>query len=113
MSSDASCEESSVRERAGYNEAFGSGDESKDFLPSSERGTSARSPNGNESYTEGGEDEVEEGKGENGSDKNDVDVEGDGSNGEEGSSGGTSEGLGDNYPFLFLRIGLSTSFYLG
>ena len=41
MSSDASCEESSVREGAGYNEAFGSGDESEDFSLLSERGTSA------------------------------------------------------------------------
>ena len=37
MSSDALCEESSVREGTGYDEAFGSGDESKDFSPSSER----------------------------------------------------------------------------
>ena len=46
MSSDASCEESSVREGAGYDEAFGSSDESEDFSPSSERETSAQSPNG-------------------------------------------------------------------
>ena len=62
MSSDASCEELSVREGAGYDEAFGSGDESEDFLTSSERGTSARSPDGNESYTEEGKDEVEKGR---------------------------------------------------
>ena len=37
MSSDASCEESSVREGAGYDEAFGFGDESEDFSLSSER----------------------------------------------------------------------------
>ena len=37
MSSDVSCEELSVREGAGYDETFGSGDESEDFLPSSER----------------------------------------------------------------------------
>ena len=41
MSSDASCEESSVYEGAGYDEAFGSGDESEYFSPSSERETSA------------------------------------------------------------------------
>ena len=41
MSSEVSCEESSVREGAGYNEAFGSGHESEDFSLSSERGTSA------------------------------------------------------------------------
>ena len=38
MSSDASCEESSVREGAGYDEAFGSGHESEDFSLSSRRG---------------------------------------------------------------------------
>ena len=42
MSSDASCEESSVHEGAGYDEAFGSGDESEDFSPSSKRETSAQ-----------------------------------------------------------------------
>ena len=41
MSSDASCEESSVREGVGYDEAFGSGDELEDFSLLSERGTSA------------------------------------------------------------------------
>ena len=41
MSSDALCEESSVHEGAGYDEAFGSGHESEDFSLSSERGTSA------------------------------------------------------------------------
>ena len=54
MSSDVSCEESSVREGAGYDEAFGSGDESEDFSPSSERETLAQSPDGDEGYTEGG-----------------------------------------------------------
>ena len=110
MSSDASCEESSVREGAGYDEAFGSGDESEDFSPSSERETSAQSPDSDvESYTEGGEeaedggeDEAEEGKEESGSDGDDVDVDVDGddndSDGE--ASGGTSEGPGDNRPFI-------------
>ena len=37
MPSDVSCEESLVREGAGYDEAVGSGDESEDFSPSSER----------------------------------------------------------------------------
>ena len=37
MSSDALSEESSVREGAGYDETFGSGDESEAFSPSSER----------------------------------------------------------------------------
>ena len=114
MSSDASCEESLVREGADYDEAFGSGDESEDFSPSSERETLAQSPNGDEGYTEGGKDEVEEGRGENGSDEDDVDVDGDdvdvdrdnvdvdedNGDGDEESSGGTSEGPGDNCPFI-------------
>ena len=114
ISSDASCEESSVREGASYDEAFGSGDESEDFSPSSERETLAQSPNGDEGYTEGGKDEVEEGRGENGSDEDDVDVDGDdvdvdrdnvdvdedNGDGDEESSGGTSEGPGDNCPFI-------------
>ena len=114
MSSDASCEESSVHEGAGYDEAFGSGDESKDFSPSSEKEMLAQSPDGDEGYTEGGKDVVEEGRGENGSDRDyvnvdgndvdvdgdDVDVDGDDSDGEEESSRGTSEGPGDNRPFI-------------
>ena len=56
MSSDASSEGSSVREGAGYDEAFGSGDESKDFSLSLERETSAQSPDSEvESYAEGSE----------------------------------------------------------
>ena len=43
MSSDALSEESSVREGAGYDEAFDSGDESEDFSPSSGRETLAQS----------------------------------------------------------------------
>ena len=105
MSSDASCEESSVLEGAGYDKAFGSGDESEDFLSSSERGTSARSPVGDEGYTEGGKDEVEKGRGEDegvGGDKN---IDGDDSDrddtdGDEGLSEGVSEGPGDNRPFI-------------
>ena len=41
MSSNALSEKSSVREGAGYDETFGSGDESEDFSPSSEREMSA------------------------------------------------------------------------
>ena len=100
MSSDVSCEESSVREGAGYDEAFGSGDESEDFSPLSERETLAQSPDSDDSYTEGGKDEVEEGGGENGSDGDDVDVDRDDGNGDEESSGGTLEGPGDNCPFI-------------
>ena len=56
MSSDALSEESSVREGAGYDEAFSSGDESEDFSPSLGRETSAQSLNGeDEGYAEGSE----------------------------------------------------------
>ena len=104
MSSDESCEESSVHKGAGYNEAFGFGDESEDFLPLSERGTSARSPNGDESYTEGGKDEVEKGREDEGV-RGDINVDGDdsdedNSDGDEGPSEGVSEGPGDNHPFI-------------
>ena len=80
--------------------AFGSGVESEDFSPSLERETSAWYPDGDECYIEGGKDEVEEGRGENESDGDDVDVDGDDSDGDEGSSEGTSEGPGDNCPFI-------------
>ena len=105
MLSDVSCEESPVREGAGYDETFGSGDESEDFLPSSERETSARSPDGDESYTEGDKDEVEEGRGEDEGDGGDINVDGDDSDGDDsdgdkGPSEGVLEGPGDNHPFI-------------
>ena len=90
MSSDASCEESSAREGVGYDETYGSGDES-DFSLSSERETSAQSPDVDESLAEGDKEE-ERGDG--------TDVDGEESDGDEGSSEGTSEGLGDNRPFI-------------
>ena len=94
MSSDVSCEESSVREGASYDETFGLGDEFEDFSPSLEKETSAQSPDGDvKSYAEGseevedeGEDEVEEGKKGNGSDGDDDD------DGNEESREGTSVG---------------------
>ena len=56
MSSDAMSEESSIREGVGYDEAFGSGDESEDFSPSSRRETLAQSlDNKDEGYAEGSE----------------------------------------------------------
>ena len=56
MSSDALSEESSVREGAGYDKAFGSGDESEDFSPSLGRETSAQSLDSeDEGYAEGSE----------------------------------------------------------
>ena len=114
MSSDALSEESSVYEGVGYDETFGSGDESEDFSPSLEREMSAQSPDGeDESYAEGSEevgvDKV--GKKWNGSDgdndgdeeDNDGDEEdgdGDEEDDDEESSEGTSVGLGDNRPFI-------------
>ena len=76
MSSDEKSQQSSVRDGAGYDEVFGSGDESEGFSHSSERETSAQSPDDGESYigkseevVDEGEDEVEEGERENGSDR--------------------------------------------
>ena len=78
----------------------------------SERETSARSPDGDESYTEGDKDEVEEGRGEDEGDGGDINVDGDDinvdgddsdgddSDGDEGPSEGASEGPGDNRPFI-------------
>ena len=99
MSSDASCEESSVREGAGYDEAFGSGHESEDFSLSLERGTSTRSPDGNESCT--GEDEVEKGREDEGVEGG-INADGDSSDGDDsdGDEGDGEEGLGDNRPFI-------------
>ena len=76
MSSDEKSEQLSVRDGAGYDEVFGLSDEFEGFSRSSERETSAQSPDDDvESYTEEnkevmdeGEDEVEEGERENGSD---------------------------------------------
>ena len=97
MSSDASCEELSIREGAGYDEAFGSSDEFEVFSPSSKREMSAQSPDGDiESYAEGseeveGDDKV--GKEGSGSDEEDDDHD-------EESCEGTSVGPGDNRPFI-------------
>ena len=96
MSSDASCGESSVRERAGYDEAFGSSHESEDFSLSSGGGTSARSPDGNESCT--GEDEV--GKGREGEGvEDDMCTDGEGSD-SDGDQGDGDEETGDNRPII-------------
>ena len=99
MSNDASCEESSVREGAGYDEAFGSSHELEDFSLSSERGTSARSPDGNESCT--GEDEVEKGREDEGVEGG-INADGDGSDGDDsdGDEGDGEEGPGDNRLFI-------------
>ena len=117
MSSDALGEESSVYEGSGYDETFGSGDDSEDFSPSLEREMSAQYPDGeDESYTKGSE-EVgvnKVGKKWNGSDgdndgdekDNDGDEEdgdGDEEDDDEESSEGTSVGPGDNRPFILLE----------
>ena len=107
MSSDALSEESSVREGAGYDETFGSNDESEDFSPLSERETSAQSPDGeDESYAEGSEevgvDKVgKEGSRSDGGDDGDKE-DGDGDEEDDGeeSCEGTSIGPGDNRPFI-------------
>ena len=103
MSSDASCEESLVHEGAGYDKTFGSGDESEDFSPFSERETSVQSLDDDvESYAEGseeveGEDKVgKEGSGSDGDDDGDEEDD----DGDEESCEGTSVGLGDNCPFI-------------
>ena len=109
MLSDAMSEQSSVRKGAGYDKAFGSGVESKDFSPSSGRETSAQSF--------GGEDEcyaedlgIEVGK------ESWID-DGDAPDGEESDSDESDDGERSNevleitVPLFFPRSGLSTSFY--
>ena len=113
MSSDALSEESSVCEGVGYNETFGSGDESEGFSPSSDRETSTQSlDDEDEGYAEGSEgvgvDEV--GKEGSGSDSGDDDdrEESDGYNDDDGEDGdgdgesyeGASVGPRDNRPFI-------------
>ena len=97
MSSDTSSEQLSIHEGAGYDKAFGLGDESKGFLRSSKREMSAQSPDSDvKSYAEESEevvDKVEEGEGESGSDKEEDD-------GDEESCEGTSRGPRDNCPFI-------------
>ena len=106
MSSDVMSEESSVHEGAGYDEAFGSGDESEDFSPSSGRETSAQSlDDKDECYAEESEEigvEVgKEGSWVDGDDAHDgKDGDGDEDDDGEGSSEGASVGPGDNCPFI-------------
>ena len=104
MSSDASCEELSVREGMGYDKTFGLGDESEDFSPSSEKESSTQSPNSDdESYAEGSEEVEREdkvGKEGNRSDEEDGDGDEEDDDGDEESCEGTSVGLGDNRPFI-------------
>ena len=106
MSSDAMSEESLVCKGAGYDEAFGLGDESKDFSPSSGRKTSAQSLDGeDECYAEESEEvEVEVGKEGSWVDGDDAhngeDGVGDEDDDGEGSSEGASVGPGDNCPFI-------------
>ena len=106
MSSDAMSEELSVRERASYDEAFGSGDESEDFSPSSRRETLAQSlDNKDEGYAEGSEEVgVEVGKkgswGNGGDDHDGEDGDGDEEDDGEGSYEAALVGPRDNRPFI-------------
>ena len=106
MSNDAMSEESSVREGASYDEAFGSGDKSEDFSPLSGRETSAQSLDvKDECYAEESEEvgiEVgKEGSWVDGDDAHDgEDGDGDEDGDGEGSSEGASVGPGDNRPFI-------------
>ena len=108
MSSDAMSEESSVRKKAGYDEAFGSGDESKDFSPSSRRETSAQSLDGeDECYAEESEEvEIEVGKKESwvAEESEEVTME-------KGLARGPQQVMEITVPLFFLRSGLLTSFY--
>ena len=103
MSSDELSEESSVCEEAGYNETFGSSDKSEDFSPSTERETSAQSPDDDvESYAEGCKEVEREhkvGKKGSGSDDDDEGDEED-DDGDEESCEGTLVGPRDNRPFI-------------
>ena len=102
MSSDAMNEESSVREGAGYDEAFGSGVESEDFSPSSGRETSAQSLDGEDKcYAEDLEIEVgKESWADDGDAPDKEENDGDESDDGEGFSEGASVGPGDNCPFI-------------
>ena len=108
MSSDTMSEESSVREGAGYDEAFGSGVKSEDFSHSSGGEASAQSLDGEDEFyaKESEEVEIEVGKEESRVDGGDAPdgEEGDGDKGDdgEGSSEGASAGPGDNRPFILL-----------
>ena len=108
MSSDTMSEESSVREGAGYDEAFGSGVKSEDFSHSSGGEASAQSLDGEDEFyaKESEELEIEVGKEESWVDGGDAPdgEEGDGDKGDdgEGSSEGASAGPGDNRPFILL-----------
>ena len=100
MSSDASSDQSSVRDGAGYDKVFGSGQESDSFSESSGRETLAQSPSDDvEDYVEGvgekvlGEVEVEGREEEN-------DSNGDGDEGDEESCEGTSRSPEGNCPFI-------------
>ena len=108
MSREATSEQSSVCEGAGYDEVFQLGHEADEgFSWSSERGTSIRSPNDNaESYDR----EVEEKEESDGKDEGDdgaVDKD-EGGVSKEGSSG--SDGDGHTRPFILPKIWIVNDF---
>ena len=117
MSSNALSEESSVREGAGYNETFGSGDESEAFSHLLEREMSAQSLDGeDECYVEESEEvEIEVGKEGSRVDGEDAHDGGDGDGDEdddgEGSSEGALIGPGDNRPFILPAEWVVNNFY--
>ena len=100
MSSDTWSEQSLIRDGVGYDEVFGSGQESDGFSGTSERETSAQSPgNDVEGYAKGVEEEVvgeDEGEGE--SDGDEDEDKGDEESYEEASV--SPEG---NRPFILLE----------
>ena len=84
MSSEVTSEQSSIRERVGYDEVFSSSHEPKDFSWSLERETSAQSPDDDvESYDEENEEEVVD------EDERERDSDGDEDEGDEESYEGT------------------------
>ena len=103
MSSDALSDQSLVRDGAGYDEVFGSGSESGSFSWSSERETSAQTPD--EEVVGHGDEGQEEVVGE----ESDVEVGERGSDGDEGderSCEGISGNPGSNRPFILPQSGL-------
>ena len=113
MSREATSEQLSVREGAGYDEVFNSGHELDDgFSYSSKRETSAQSPDEEiESYDGEDEDEVvNESEGEVDGREEERDSDGDEAEGDEESYEGTSGSPGGNYPFILPNIWIVNDF---
>ena len=110
MSREATSEQLSVREGAGYDEVFNSGHELDDgFSYSSKRETSAQSPDEDVESCNGGEGKEEvvgEGEDENDEGKEEREDTGDEDNGDKETSDGVSGSLGDGHthPFILPKI---------